>query len=547
MLLQYGNSDRKRQEMSDLSLLEKLRWSLNQRLCEQMRLLNSNFFDEVDDFLFTGGQHGQFIQDSVCLKSMREIRAKQELFEQTFLTCIGARLQDLLPDESAEKSSFADIAENGSDESEDAVYEQVEIDLAFKTMQRKAYKFYLPFIKRLENLGQKASSDHDLKFLQRDILVENTIKAFSMSQDVFNLTLEARLILLKLFERHFLMKMEKLFLDTIRIISNIDDQAFIDKLYSSSASFKSRQTNLESCSVQEHRIDLARQAISRSEEIEERISLIIAEIHADSELPNFIASMIDRRWRAILFIIGLNNGLDGAEFAQATDSIRNLVELVLDPQIKTISSERIKEQVRKGFHLVQCPQDEQDLFFNQLEQSLGNRNVTEITNLQQSESQTSMTNTSTTEAAVSPFAEMVLDSDDLNELAGLLDNDNHSATENFSSDDESMTNYLADVDQLRDGVEAEYSAFDEVKSCRIYHSSKVDNNYQIKDKQGKVMLTRSRLGLAVSLREGELRLVDHSNNIEQHTVSPHIPAADSAVAEVRQITVVEENTQSHKP
>lgn len=529
--------------MSALSLLEKFRWSLNERLCEQLRLLNSSFFDEVDDFLFTGGQSGQFIQDSVCLKSMREIRAKQELFEQTFLSCVSARLQDIVPDEAA-KVTYQ--LANAEDESEDAVYERVEVDLALKTMQRKALKFYLPFLRRLEHLSQKEGSEKDLEFLRKDMLIENTIKAFSIAQEAFNLTLEARLILLKLFERHFLMKMEKLFLDTISIINHIDDEAFIEKLYSSSSSFKSRQTNLGSDSVQDHRIDLARQAITKSEEIEERISAIIDEFRALTALPNYVVSMIDKRWRAIMFVIGLNNGVDGKEFIQATDSIRNLVSLVLDPDFDGISVERIKDQLRKGFHLVQCPKEEQELFFGQLEKSLGERSGADNFAMQKPDSNgTANTGhrSSATEAAISPFAEMVLDSDDLNELAGLLDSHDHMSTESFSTHDETMTQQLSLVDELQDGVEAEYATFNGVQSCRIYRSSKVDNNFQIKDRRGRLLLTRSRLGLAVSLREGELKLLNSSGNAEQQTVSPHVPA-ELLTPESRQITVVDAVTRN---
>jgi hypothetical protein len=42
---------------------------------------------------------------------------------------------------------------------------------------------------------------------------------------------------MKLFEQHFLMNSEELFLDSISILNNIDNKQFIDRLYSSSSSF----------------------------------------------------------------------------------------------------------------------------------------------------------------------------------------------------------------------------------------------------------------------------------------------------------------------
>jgi hypothetical protein len=47
-------------ESDDTVLLEKVRWSIRQRLRKQMQLLDGDFFDAVDDFLFSGGQLGQF-------------------------------------------------------------------------------------------------------------------------------------------------------------------------------------------------------------------------------------------------------------------------------------------------------------------------------------------------------------------------------------------------------------------------------------------------------------------------------------------------------
>lgn len=64
-------------ESDDTVLLEKVRWSIRQRLRKQMQLLNGDFFDAVDDFLFSGGQQGQFSESANYINSMRELRAKQ--------------------------------------------------------------------------------------------------------------------------------------------------------------------------------------------------------------------------------------------------------------------------------------------------------------------------------------------------------------------------------------------------------------------------------------------------------------------------------------
>ena len=59
------------------------RLSLRRRLQPQLQQLCTDFFHEVDDFLFASGPQGQFADDCVYLKAMRELRAKQRLFEET--------------------------------------------------------------------------------------------------------------------------------------------------------------------------------------------------------------------------------------------------------------------------------------------------------------------------------------------------------------------------------------------------------------------------------------------------------------------------------
>ena len=83
--MEFAFNRSKPSESADSVLLEKVRWSVGQRLRKQMQHLSAGFFDEVDDVLFAAGQQGQFTNESDYLKAMREIRAKQRLFEEAFL------------------------------------------------------------------------------------------------------------------------------------------------------------------------------------------------------------------------------------------------------------------------------------------------------------------------------------------------------------------------------------------------------------------------------------------------------------------------------
>ena len=70
---------------ADTEQIEKAGWALKQRLRKRMNHLSGSFFDKVKNFVFEAGQKGQFTAASDYLSTMREIRAKQVVFEETFL------------------------------------------------------------------------------------------------------------------------------------------------------------------------------------------------------------------------------------------------------------------------------------------------------------------------------------------------------------------------------------------------------------------------------------------------------------------------------
>ena len=72
-------------QSADTEQIEKSGRALKQRLPKQMNQLSGSFFDEDDDFVFEAGQKGQFTAGSDYLSTMRETRAKQVVFGETFL------------------------------------------------------------------------------------------------------------------------------------------------------------------------------------------------------------------------------------------------------------------------------------------------------------------------------------------------------------------------------------------------------------------------------------------------------------------------------
>ena len=72
---------------------------------------------------------------------MRELRAKQRLFEETLQRAWFRSLQ-------SGDSRTSSAGDGRRLTRSDAVFEKVEIDLALQAMQRKANIFYLPFIRQ---------------------------------------------------------------------------------------------------------------------------------------------------------------------------------------------------------------------------------------------------------------------------------------------------------------------------------------------------------------------------------------------------------------
>jgi len=194
-----------------------LRLSLRRSLQPQLQQLCTDFFDEVDDFLFASGPQGQFAGDCVYLKAMRELRAKQRLFEETLQRVWFRSLQ-------SGDSRTSSAGDGRRLTRSDAVFEKVEIDLALQAMQRKATKFYLPFIRQIDEMNEKTRSSPDQQVIAGHTLIESTLDAFSQAQTVFALDLDIRLIFIKLFEQKILMKMENLFLDIISTLKNVNDE-----------------------------------------------------------------------------------------------------------------------------------------------------------------------------------------------------------------------------------------------------------------------------------------------------------------------------------
>lgn len=479
---------------SDTVVVEKVRWSLRQRYRKQLHLLSTDFFDEVDDFLFSSGRGGQLANDGVYLKSMRELRAKQALFEEKFLQ------QAIAVIKASSRNERSTVNASSQDKSNTPAYESVEIDLALQAMKRKAEKAYFQPCKQIETLLDGAGDSDNQRLVEPKILIEAVIEAFAVAQPVFSLPLEVRLLFIKMFEQHFILRMEKLFLDTISIIHNMNDPAFVEKLYSSSSAFRvhKAQSDSEKTVIQSRSLPptAVQEAENKSALVEHTVEQLIASICSQRGLPEFIDTMIRKQWRQVIFLIGLHRGTTSSEWSEAKHNICLLAtaaaeKLYLEPD----DYASIKDHLRQGFSLIQLGWQEQEIFFQALadyfqvcapEMATGN---TTFTRMQKSG----------LEASISPSGEELLDQEDLDEIAKLLGGDE-------DEEKKQLEDYLADVDALEDQVMVDFMLDGAYVQCLLKRNAGNPGQYVISKRGARVSVTRSRLGLAVALQSGELRM-----------------------------------------
>lgn len=478
---------------TDTVLVEKVRWSLRQRYRKQWQLLSTDFFDEVDDFLFSSGRSGQLADTGAYLKSMREVRARQALFEERFLD----RAIDLVKSSYGDKFARARTMAAQPVQS-NAAYETVETDLAMNAMLRKAEKLYFQHAKQIEALQHKDSSEFVL--IDSTAVIEAVVKAFAEAQAVFALPLDTRLLFIKLFEQHFVLKMEKLFQDTISIINNMNNPEFVEKLYSSSSAFRSKDSTLEKTVIQTNSLPTAASASTSgsSSQIEAAADQLVAAICEGRNIPGFIEHMIRQHWREVIFLIGLHRGTTSVEWTEAKHSISLLATATAEKMYLDSSDyDSIKDHLRRGFSLIQLGWREQEEFF----QSLADFFQSFAPHSQRAEvSSIERMRQKGLEASISPSGEEILDQEDLDEIAKLL------GGSEGSQDDKQLEDYLEEVDALEDQVMVDFMLGGVYVQCLLTRSLANPGQYTICKRGARISVTPSRLGLALALQSGELRM-----------------------------------------
>ena len=492
MTIAIDTSRRTAEARTDTVLIEKVRWSLRQRLRKQLHLLIEDFFDEVDDFLFSGGQQGQFSTDSIYLNAMRELRAKQAHFDSLFLD----KVIDYIKRSYTQQADSASGAAGGET---DIVFEQVEVDLALQAMARKAEKSFLPVIRQIVSIQDRLEASLGTRIISSRVLLDAVQDAFRQSHSVFNVPLEIRLVVIKLFERHFLLKLEKVFLDIVSIINNVSDPAFVDKLYSSSSAMRTRIANTRPGS-NVTQLGQANDQMPRPEEVRTAAQGVVEGLCRKFSLPEFVQDMLRNQWREVLFLIGLNRGTGSVEWGEARHTAE-LLAATVSQQIGLAEAEQeaLIGQLNQGFALIQLGQDRCEEFFLDIDQYLhGERPAPGASDVTAINAAPQRQNTSL-EVSVSAAGAELLDQQDLDDIARML------GEEKTTSQQGQLSDYLRRVDGLEDGSHVDFKLNGDYARCILSRSKGNAQLFTISRHGSQVSVTRSRLGLALALQSGELR------------------------------------------
>ena len=479
--------------------------SLDSKLLDLMENLTFQLFDELDDSLFSSVRPGALVDDSPQIKLIREYRNKKRLFEGQFLSFIREVLEGSSVAESLDNavSSQFRMPNQGN-----SVFEKMEIDLALERMQRKALRRHSTQIRNFEDLrlGGEENQTALIRTETLECLATLILQALSISHGVFRVSLENRLVFLKLFERLFLLQMEQLSSCERNESQNFADQLEASLVHISEAD---QRIGFGQIATDEHiRADSGKHRGTKK--LVALIDELIDGWCRNSELDESIESMLREDWRAVMYLVAVNKGTESQEWREAARTIELLMQrMTLDFSAKIDQSEddSLLNRLRLGLDLIQKPATEQQEILSVLQNLFGREDNDHCTPKISGNRKHRIDDIrSSTFASFSEAGRKILDRDDLDDFIELLGDDQEQAIAELDDEAISMDYYLNLVNSMADTSRANLSILGSEGKCRIEKSASIDGSYRVLDQNGRVLLIRGRIGLAVSLRAGEIKL-----------------------------------------
>ena len=219
-----------------------------------------------------------------------------------------------------------------------------------------------------------------------------------------------------------------------------------------------------------------------------------------------------------MFLVGLNQGTTSIEWTEAKHTISMLTAAVSNNlAINQIDRKDIYKQLKQGFALVQITATEQNEFMTALENQFETQTESLETCILIPEESSTKSPIKSPEASISPTGEEIIDKEDLDEITKLLGNEESDTSDAKKGLEELQT----DIDQLQDQAQVEYLVNGCYEECILNRTPSSPELFNINNKAG-FSLNRTRLGLAIALQNGELRIPGYklSSHSKQITLLP---------------------------
>ena len=223
----------------------------------------------------------------------------------------------------------------------------------------------------------------------------------------------------------------------------------------------------------------------------------------------------------VLKLIGLNKGVSSLEWQEAEHVLRLLV-LCSSAQIETgdFDESLLIDKIRQGLRLLRVVSSEEEHFVAALKECFS----TQAEKFSSAAFGDEVSAPIQAEATVSPSGKSILDAADLNEIAQLINCEpiNNDYAEN--EDKALLLDCLASVDRMSACCSAQMFVKGKPHACVITRNGTDNGVFIITSASSdttsrKIAITRSRLGLAISIRCGELSLSESMRNTAESNIT----------------------------
>jgi len=211
-----------------------------------------------------------------------------------------------------------------------------------------------------------------------------------------------------------------------------------------------------------------------------------------------------------LLLVGVNKGEASREWQEVVHTLKFLVSSVEQKSLLTAADRTaLQSHLGQGFELIQLSAEEQQEIFSQLSECLA-QNVSEASLAEEGavnksgDSAASDSDAAQQEHSISPTGEEILDQEDLDDLAQLLGG--CESEQPVEAAQQELSALLPRIDALAEESVVQVMIDGKFKNCSLHRNISNPSLYTICTDDGSFCLNRSRLGLAIALREGELQL-----------------------------------------